>query len=382
MGKRDDFKKTTIQRLASRVAYRCSYAGCNTITIGPGVASNDDVVILGEAAHITAAAAGGPRYDKSLTREERRRIDNGIWMCRHHARLVDKDELNYSVATLQNWKQLAESRTADTLKQPGWSQQPVPAPTTLIAFGFEAIARGVWMLGERDRWRFKIEAFIRGNTEVLRRYIEEVEKLPQDDRFIIVASQGDGRLIAGPMRWEQSDDGAFEVTVPITPRPFKRRPETFGMDLAWSEGDFVMENGDLKVVSGLQSALQRLQIILDTPRGTWNLHPAFGSLWVEYYREYKEDPLLLEALFKLDLARLATIPHADTVAQRMDSNYRPSAPLSFIERVQEIHIREQQQAEKDILLVCIDLILADGEPWTGEVKVRVTPMEESMSPPL
>ena len=346
------------------------------------MASHEDVVTLGEAAHITAAATGGPRYDKSLTREERCGIDNGIWMCRHHAGLVDKDELNYSVDTLQNWKQLAESRTAVALKQLGWFQEPVPAPTTLIAFGFEAIAQGVWTLGERDRWRFKIKAFIRGNTEVLRRYIEEMDKLPQDDRFIIVASQGDGRLIAGPMRWEQADDGAFEVTVPITPRPFKRRPETFGMDLTWREGDFVVENGDLEVVSGLQSALQRLQMTLDTPRGAWKLHPALGSLWAEYYREYKEDPQLLEALLELDLARLATIPHTDAVEQQLDPDYRPSAPLSFIERVQKVHIRQKQQTEKDILLVCLNLVLADGEPWSGEVKVRVTPMEELESPSL
>ena len=49
-------------------------------------------VSIGEAAHITAAAEGGPRYNPDLTPEERSSIENGIWLCKSCARMIDSDE--------------------------------------------------------------------------------------------------------------------------------------------------------------------------------------------------------------------------------------------------------------------------------------------------
>ena len=374
MGERDDFTRATKRKLASRVAYRCSFPGCDTATIGPGAASEEAVIVLGEAAHITAAAERGPRYDRTLTREERRGIGNGIWMCPHHAGLVDKDELNYSAATLRDWKKAAESRAADALRRLGLSQPPIPVPTTLIAFGFEVVAQGVWAYGERDRWRFKIKSFVRGDAERLRRFVEEAEGQPERERFIVVASQGDGREVAGRMSWERGNDGVLEITVPIWPRPAKRPPAALGADLAWSpDGDFVVEGGRLKFVSGLDNALQRLRTVLNTPLGSWRLHPAYGSLWARYHREHGDDPRLLEALFKLDLARLATVPQRDALTRQVYPEHQPSAPLNFIERVQRVRVLEEHPTEAGDLLVALDLDLANGEPWSGEVRVRVLP---------
>src|SRR5207244_11951864 len=52
-------------------------------------------------AHITAASSGGPRYDSSLSAEQRRSGDNGIWLCQNCGKLVDNDEARYSVAALR-----------------------------------------------------------------------------------------------------------------------------------------------------------------------------------------------------------------------------------------------------------------------------------------
>jgi hypothetical protein len=58
--------------LAARTGHRCSNPGCRQPTIGPG--SEDTIINIGVAAHITAASPGtrenpGPRYDKTLTKE-------------------------------------------------------------------------------------------------------------------------------------------------------------------------------------------------------------------------------------------------------------------------------------------------------------------------
>jgi hypothetical protein len=51
--------------------------------------------MTGKAAHIHAAAPGGRRYLASMTPYERRDISNGIWLCSHHADLIDDDAATY-----------------------------------------------------------------------------------------------------------------------------------------------------------------------------------------------------------------------------------------------------------------------------------------------
>ncbi|HCU33969.1 MAG TPA: HNH endonuclease [Armatimonadetes bacterium] len=63
---------------------------------------------MGEAAHITGAAPGGPRYDPDLTHEQRSCIDNGIWLCAKCATLVDKDREHYPAGRLREWREWAE----------------------------------------------------------------------------------------------------------------------------------------------------------------------------------------------------------------------------------------------------------------------------------
>jgi hypothetical protein len=90
MDLRDNFSPKTKDLLAKRVGYRCSNPSCRKLTSGP----HEDVmkaVNVGVAAHITAAASGGPRYDKSLSSEQRKLIDNGVWLCQNCAKLVDND---------------------------------------------------------------------------------------------------------------------------------------------------------------------------------------------------------------------------------------------------------------------------------------------------
>jgi hypothetical protein len=65
-------------------------------------------VNVGVAAHITAASSSGPRYDASLTSDERRAAVNGIWLCQTHGKLVDNDADAFPVELLRQWKEQAE----------------------------------------------------------------------------------------------------------------------------------------------------------------------------------------------------------------------------------------------------------------------------------
>ncbi|WP_428174261.1 hypothetical protein [Comamonas sp.] len=105
--KRHNFSKSVINTLAERVTYRCSRPDCDVSTIGP--AQDGGTSNTGTAAHITAASPGGPRYDPTLTPEQRKSAENGIWLCAIHGREIDSDKTRYTVDELKQWKSSAES---------------------------------------------------------------------------------------------------------------------------------------------------------------------------------------------------------------------------------------------------------------------------------
>src|SRR5205814_6854530 len=63
-------------------------------------------VLNSRIAHIRAASARGPRYDETMTDEDRRAFDNLILLCLPHAEEADLKVLadRYPAATLHQWK--------------------------------------------------------------------------------------------------------------------------------------------------------------------------------------------------------------------------------------------------------------------------------------
>lgn len=54
------------------------------------------------------SVTGWKRYDNSMSPEQRSSYENGIWLCRNCAAMIDRDEDYYTVDMLHMWKQLAE----------------------------------------------------------------------------------------------------------------------------------------------------------------------------------------------------------------------------------------------------------------------------------
>jgi hypothetical protein len=113
---RDDFSAKIKDTLAKRVAFTCSNPSCNMLTIGPS-SLPDKTINVGVAAHITAASEGGPRFNPSLTNEERSDIDNGIWLCQSCSKLIDSDVIKYSEEILKSWKNQADANASIRLNK-------------------------------------------------------------------------------------------------------------------------------------------------------------------------------------------------------------------------------------------------------------------------
>src|SRR6266571_496781 len=113
--RRDDFPAPVIRELAKRVGNVCSVPGCGQSTSGPHSDSSKGISI-GVAAHITAAAPRGPRYDSTLTPDQPPSTENWFWACPTHGRLIDSDESRYTVEQLRAWRSQAEARALDALE--------------------------------------------------------------------------------------------------------------------------------------------------------------------------------------------------------------------------------------------------------------------------
>lgn len=163
MPSRDEFKSNVVQDLANRTGRHCSNPECRRETSGPKMAPVGTVNI-GVAAHITAAAAGGPRFDPLLTRAQRSAATNGIWLCQSCAKLVDSDNPQFTKELLLKWKALAEERAKALIETPSRPQaidEPILAlPSTDAAVSWLAYSARATTLVGRDSERARLNAFL------------------------------------------------------------------------------------------------------------------------------------------------------------------------------------------------------------------------------
>lgn len=168
---RDDFRKSTIITMAQRVNYVCSNLSCRKHTAGPH-ANKEKSTLVGIAAHISAAAPGGPRFDANMTSNERKDINNGIWLCANCSIVIDKNPTKYSIQLLQNWKSTAEQFAKDSIES---SNTVIPAPVLEI------------LSAEIDNTKLKLEDKENKLEELKKEYnslSESLEKYERNDLSI------------------------------------------------------------------------------------------------------------------------------------------------------------------------------------------------------
>jgi hypothetical protein len=123
MPQRDDFPEQVKRALSARVGNICSNPHCRALTSGPHEEAAK-AVNLGVAAHITAAAPDGPRYDATSAAEERASPENAIWLCHNCAKLIDNDPGRFTVELLRRWRTEAEEHARSRV-----GKTASPAPT-------------------------------------------------------------------------------------------------------------------------------------------------------------------------------------------------------------------------------------------------------------
>lgn len=112
------FPRETRDRVSKRASYICSNPKCHAFTLCASDAGTDLFISIGKVAHITARAANGPRYDPSLTPEQRSSADNAIFLCSSCGDMIDYGNgLDYPVELLKEWKSEHEAWVKENLNK-------------------------------------------------------------------------------------------------------------------------------------------------------------------------------------------------------------------------------------------------------------------------
>ncbi|MTE17025.1 hypothetical protein [Nocardia aurantiaca] len=92
----------------ARSGNKCAYPSCGLdLTIDPQH-SGDQPKATGKVAHIAAASPGGPRYNASMTKDQRGSAENLIYLCGPHHDAIDSQLHHHTTAFLLDAKQSHE----------------------------------------------------------------------------------------------------------------------------------------------------------------------------------------------------------------------------------------------------------------------------------
>lgn len=357
MAGRDDFSSAVRNALALRAAYRCSI--CDRSTVGPSDQSSMATSSIGTAAHICAAAPGGPRYDADMSSNERSGIDNGIWLCANDGRLIDTDVVTYTAEVLKSFKANHEAKCKQALLS---GTKTGVNKSYLVAIGPNIVGLGSLEQVDGNRWQLGIEHFVIGSFAELVTLAGDLGAMPAYDRYVLVNGLGTGRALAGDISIRR-DGAQVMVRCQVAPSFPCIAASQLPMDLALSQAfDLMTEGGNIATVSGLAALPQKLITCLSMRRGESPFHQDFGSRLAEYWRNYLDSPWL-EELLKLDIIRLASIPYADTLQRKSYT------PLMCVERVVRVSVIGQLTDRR--LPIRLDLEVAGVGAWSRDIAVHV-----------
>lgn len=360
---RDDFTASTRSVLALRANHRCSYEGCARITTGPSDDSaSQGTVTTGVAAHISAAAPGGPRYDSNMTAEERAGIENGIWLCATHARLIDVDYGAYSVEKLRGMKAAHERHIGKLMRDgPGVAQN---FTCDLAAFGPELLFTGSLVEATHTTWRFRIEHFVLGDLVTLTTMCGRWDSPAADsyDQYFLSNELGDGRAIAAPASWERTSAGLV-LTVPVRPPAARISGTALLADIKLIDGDI----SGFETVCGLASLAQKISVVLSAQRGEMRSAPTFGTHAWQLVAALGSSGWI-ERLIRIEAIRMACIPFDDPILGVS------STPLQCVLSVRSLTLTSMRDSRATCRL---ELNVESVGRWSGDIWIFVPPNSRS-----
>ena len=373
MSNRDEFTKKTKSALAQRANHCCSFRGCPQITSGPSDEGPEAVIVVGKAAHIHGAASGpgSRRYLASMSPEERKHINNAIWLCSTHADMIDRDDVTFTADDLRAMKREHEDKIRAIQRNAIIAGVSTP---DFIAIGPDVVFTGDILGIDNDEWSFHLQNFFEGDAHALIAFSERFQQVAAGDRYVLVNCLGDGRVLKDPPSMTKEKAGGYIVRCPVLPSADRIRAADLPKSWALSDShDPMARNGRWAEVSGLDALPQQVKTCLSHQKGESPFYRDFGTRLTEYYNLLSGSPWL-ERYLKLEIIRQAAIPCIDTI------NKRQFTPLLCVERVHGIEVLADAPT-KNWLPVRVALDVKGVGRWQHELSVCV-PQEPVKRPSL
>jgi hypothetical protein len=352
-----DFSETTKRALAFRANHQCSI--CRIPTSGPSDVSPRKYVNLGEAAHIHGARPGSARYIEETTPEARSDIENGIWLCRTHAKYVDNDPVAYPAGALRKIK--ADHEEGIKREQVGRAKE-AGLSSDFIAVGPNTVFSGEVIGVSGQDWRVRVDHFLIGDLNTLGALSEAFDRTDPYDRFVLINAQGDGRELEAAPVWEKTDS-QYVVSLRVKQGAPRMNAHQLPADLRLTEDHDLPNDGGSPTISGLASLPQKIKTTLSLQRGELFRHPSFGSRIAEYADLFRDTPLL-PRLIRLEVIRMASIPCPDPL------NPPGITPLRSVLRVYRVE-QLAARAKEPWVPFRFHLDVAGVGEWTCDISIHI-----------
>jgi phage baseplate assembly protein W len=296
-----------------------------------------------------------------MSQVERSHIDNAIWLCVTHARLIDRDNVTFTIEVLHEIKRKHEATCKAELQRA--SAGPAGL-NDLIAIGPEVVATGEVLEVATSEWIVKIQHFVEGDFNSLLAFMGRFEDLPEQDRYVLANKIGDGRILSGPPVVTREETG-YSVRCPVAPSASRIAAQDLGSDLAIhpETGDiyYDKQKGEIARVSGLDSLPQKVQSCLSLQRGEWFFSPDYGVRFAQYLETFLDSPWL-GRLLMLDVIRQASIPYHHR------SRNQTYTPLQCIERVVAVEVLSDRPIDGRLPIRCVFNVKGIGR-WECTISV-------------
>src|SRR6185369_9184684 len=219
---RIEFSAEIKRTVAARNGYRCSFPACDQTTTGPGSGSME-TISTGVAAHIYSSSPGGPRGQSTFDADELGSIENALWVCSDHSRLIDANRGGaFSPALLVSYKSAHEGLIAFEQRGVsfgfGWLQSLVVGESPVFVRGARLdLAKTTVVLGSNASGKTAICEWLAGCRDIS--FLKRWAALGQRGRRTQVSFNAIAPL---PVRWTikifEESNIQFEIDGAAVPR--------------------------------------------------------------------------------------------------------------------------------------------------------------------
>ena len=155
--------------------------------------------------------------------------------------------------------------------------------------------RGLLVNDAGDKWEFEIDQFMQGDSNKMQTLQVDFSKVPLWERFLAIESQGQGRALK-KFVWKMNDERKYIIECTLDQKAVRRNPHNYGLDIAFHflQKDITFSDGDFKTVTGIDSAIQGLQLVLSSRPGDYADHSPIGSHFSECCDNYRDNLSMLK----------------------------------------------------------------------------------------